>query len=126
MGSQTEDIKEPQVLCLVKDIAMRVKEENEKFSSISPEEIIPNALFSRELTYENLHQTGLDIDYLRFAKETELAERMGLIGYKADEFIRQKLKNIINSPGKFPEAKQNILVLEIRFLFVVACTVIHQ
>jgi hypothetical protein len=115
----------------VRRIAERIIEKNASYYPPSLLQVFPKELLNTELNYEDLNELGAIIDEIRFQKEKELAAilqlpplRLGNIADDTDEM--KKLRKVINSPiGSLPEEQENKRK-EIKFLFNVAATIIHQ
>lgn len=88
--------------------------------------IIPSDILNKELTDDALMSVSEEIDNIRFEKQDDLAKSLGIHDHPEKEKAEDLLYQIINSPlGKLPkETKEK--VVEIKFLFNVAATIVHQ
>ncbi|OFY37452.1 MAG: hypothetical protein A2Z69_03395 [Bacteroidetes bacterium RBG_13_44_24] len=117
------------ILCKVRKVAERIVDINQPYYSSDLLQLIPEELLEFSLTDNNLYEAEVLIDKIRFQKETELMKMLGIpAGMELPPKVAEMLNHLINYKEKTealpPEQQQK--VREIKFLFNVAATVIHQ
>jgi hypothetical protein len=117
------------VLCKVRKVAERVVDVNQPYYYPELIQLIPEEILEIGLTDNNLCETGIAIDKIRFQKERELLKMLGIpAGMKLPRKVADMLSHIINYKEQTealpPDQQQK--VKEIKFLSNVAQTVIHQ
>ncbi len=106
----------------VNEIARRIAKKNHPFYTKDFVQLIPKDILDKRLTEENLAETMQQIDAIRFKKEEELSLMSGV------GVTEQELEDIINNEERFDKLNpdQQKKVKEVKFLFNVAATVVHQ
>ena len=113
------------------DVARMIVDLNEPYYSKELIDLLPGELLDVELSDNNLHQTSIRIDQLRFWAQCEL---MGLLGMfesydsKVPDNSWEELSDVLNNEELFDElsSDQQKKVKEVKFLSNVALTVLHQ
>lgn len=106
----------------VGEIARMIAKDNYPFYTEDMVQLVTQAILEKRLTNENLLETMKQIDYIRFEKEQELAIMSGV------KMNDQELFDTIKDESRFDKLAptQQRKVKEIKFLFNVAATVVHQ
>ncbi len=110
----------------VREVALHVVEINSHYYSDELIDLVPSELLNINLTDENLHETGIKIDKIRFQKEAEFAFMVSLSYEGATEEQKRKLSVMLNNDVGALSEKEEIKRREIRFLSNLAQTIIHQ
>lgn len=111
----------------VRNVAIDLIKANAEYYLDALLQLIPPEILNTELTDQNLHKIGLEIDNIRFEKEDELSAMLQMV--KPDKKDMQRLREVINGTIKtvgelIPSQKEKIK--EIKFLSNVAQMIIHQ
>lgn len=105
----------------VKEIAEWIIEINTPYYAEDLLKLIPEELLNKRLTDENLDETMRQVDAIRFKKEDELKSKI-----KTDEMTKILVGIIINYPNEILPKELEMKRREIKFIFNVAATIIHQ
>lgn len=111
----------------VRFLAKRIIKEEPDLYNQELIRLIPKEIAAIELSDENLFSTGELIDGMRFSLEHELAMLLGLPKeWRELPEQREKWKEAVADPDENLLPDQKKIYDEMKFLFVLACTVIHQ
>lgn len=120
-----------QVLCNVRKVAQRVVDASPSYYSSDLLALIPEEILEYGLIDNNLYVAEEMLDEIRFRKETELLRMRGISADSEKHLpvsASKELRRIINQREETEalSVDQQQKVKEIKFLFNVAATVIHQ
>ncbi len=107
----------------VREIAERIVKINTPYYTKDLLELIPAELLNKKLTDENLDETMRQVDAIRFKKEDELKSKIKT-NKKVIEtvlYVIINYSNVSTLPEELEKKRR-----EIKFLFNVAATIIHQ
>lgn len=110
----------------VRKLALHLIQINSHYYSDELIDLVPSELLDVDLTDENLHKTGIEIDKIRFRKEAEFARMVNLPYKGATKEQKRQLSVMLNSDVGALSDEEEEKRREIRFLSNLAQTVIHQ